>query len=106
MPCSRCGAENPGTAKYCIQCASPFVRPCSSCGAENPPRAKFCSQCSSAIDARGAGVQTSSRSDASILDAVFRNEGEFWTIVYRGTTTHMRDAKGLGYLAYLLARPG
>jgi len=36
----------------------------------------------------------------------FRREGEFWTITYRGATFRLKDAKGLHYLAYLLARPG
>jgi tetratricopeptide (TPR) repeat protein len=36
----------------------------------------------------------------------FRREGEFWTISYNATTFRLKDAKGLHYLAYLLARPG
>jgi tetratricopeptide (TPR) repeat protein len=38
-------------------------------------------------------------------DHIFRNEGEFWTIAYRGTVIRLKDAKGLRYLAYLLAHP-
>jgi tetratricopeptide (TPR) repeat protein len=37
---------------------------------------------------------------------IFRREGEIWTIVHGAMTTRLRDAKGLGYLAYLLAHPG
>jgi hypothetical protein len=40
------------------------------------------------------------------LDAGFRNEGEFWTIVYEGQTFRLRDVKGLRYIAALLACPG
>ena len=36
----------------------------------------------------------------------FVREGEFWTIAYAGTTTRLRDVKGLGYIATLLAAPG
>jgi hypothetical protein len=36
---------------------------------------------------------------------VFRREGEYWTIVYAGTTVRLRDAIGLQYLAYLVAHP-
>jgi hypothetical protein len=36
----------------------------------------------------------------------FRLEGEYWTIAYEGAVLRLRDAKGLRYLAYLLARPG
>ena len=45
--------------------------------------------------------------DVEIADEanVFRQEGDFWTIAFRGTSTRQRDAKGLGYLAMLLASP-
>jgi class 3 adenylate cyclase/tetratricopeptide (TPR) repeat protein/ribosomal protein L40E len=54
MRCSKCGAENPTGAKFCIECASPFARRCSSCGSENPPRARFCLECSKPIDSSPA----------------------------------------------------
>ncbi len=38
--------------------------------------------------------------------AAFKKEGEFWTIGYGTTTFRLRDAKGLRYIAYLLAHPG
>jgi eukaryotic-like serine/threonine-protein kinase len=44
-------------------------------------------------------------SQASALDAVFRREGEFWTIAYSGQVFRVRDVKGLRYLASLLASP-
>ena len=37
---------------------------------------------------------------------LFRREGEFWTIAYRGVTCRLRDMKGLGYIAHLIAHPG
>jgi hypothetical protein len=43
---------------------------------------------------------------ASAVDAVFRREGEFWTIAYGGETFRLRDVKGLGYIASLLAADG
>jgi len=42
----------------------------------------------------------------STLSGVFLREGEFWTIAYRDTIFRLKDAKGLHYIAYLLARPG
>ena len=42
----------------------------------------------------------------SAVDAVFRREGEFWTIAYEGQTFRLRDVKGLRYIASLLASPG
>jgi hypothetical protein len=43
---------------------------------------------------------------ASAVDAVFRREGEFWTIAYRGQMFRLRNVKGLGYIASLLAAGG
>lgn len=45
-------------------------------------------------------------SQPSAADAVFRQEGDFWTIAYRGQTFRVRDVKGLRYIASLLASPG
>jgi hypothetical protein len=39
-------------------------------------------------------------------DAVFCKEGEYWTIVYAGTVSRLRDTRGLHCIAYLLQRPG
>jgi len=38
--------------------------------------------------------------------AIFRKEGEFWTLAYQGATVRLRDIKGLAYIAVLLAHPG
>jgi hypothetical protein len=40
------------------------------------------------------------------VGAVFRREGEYWSIVYEGDAFRLRDSKGLQYLARLLAAPG
>ena len=37
---------------------------------------------------------------------LFRREGEYWTVCYEGEVVRLRDAKGLGHLARLLAAPG
>jgi hypothetical protein len=37
---------------------------------------------------------------------VFRREGEYWTVVFAQDAFRLRDAKGLRYLAKLLAEPG
>src|SRR5262249_6544340 len=50
MRCSKCGAENPDQAKFCVECASPFARRCHSCNAENPPAAKFCLECAKPLE--------------------------------------------------------
>ncbi len=38
--------------------------------------------------------------------AVFRREGDYWSVVFEGGTARLRDSKGLQYLARLLADPG
>lgn len=46
------------------------------------------------------------QSPPSEAEAVFRSEGEIWTIAYGGHTFRLRDVKGLRYIASLLASPG
>ena len=38
--------------------------------------------------------------------AVFRHEGELWTVAYEGAAFRLRDTKGLHYIAALLREPG
>ena len=38
--------------------------------------------------------------------AVFRREGDYWTVSWQGNIVRLKDAKGLHYIAYLLANPG
>jgi tetratricopeptide (TPR) repeat protein len=42
---------------------------------------------------------------AATRDAVFRNEGDFWTISYVDRRFRLRDMRGLHYIAYLLGHP-
>src|SRR5215471_8097068 len=37
---------------------------------------------------------------------LFRREGEYWTVLYEGSVARLKDAKGLRYMARLLADPG
>src|ERR1700730_8763467 len=37
--------------------------------------------------------------------AIFRKEGEYWTVGRGGNAFRLKDAKGLGYLAHLLRQP-
>src|SRR6266480_2906429 len=38
--------------------------------------------------------------------AVFRHEGDFWTVIYAGTSVRLKHSKGLGDIAILLANRG
>jgi hypothetical protein len=42
----------------------------------------------------------------TVSQNLFRREGEYWTVAYEGSVVRLRDAKGLGHLARLLAHPG
>jgi tetratricopeptide (TPR) repeat protein len=37
---------------------------------------------------------------------VFRREGDYWSVVFEGSTVRVRDLKGMRYLAHLLTSPG
>jgi len=37
---------------------------------------------------------------------VFRRDGDYWSVIFDGHTVHVRDLKGMRYLAILLADPG
>ena len=43
---------------------------------------------------------------ATSMPAMFRREGEYWTVGFGGDTLRVRDSKGMRHLARLLAVPG
>ena len=43
---------------------------------------------------------------ATVEANVFRREGDYWSVSFEGRTVHVRDLKGMRYLAQLLAHPG
>jgi tetratricopeptide (TPR) repeat protein len=46
------------------------------------------------------------RAPSSSLPCRLVHEGDFWTVCFDGTTSRVRDAKGMRYLRVLLAHPG
>ena len=47
------------------------------------------------------------REQASTMPAaIFRREGDYWTVSWQDNVVRLKDAKGFRYLAYLLANPG
>jgi DNA-binding response OmpR family regulator len=40
------------------------------------------------------------------LEAIFRQEGDYWTLAYHEVVCRLKDMKGLHYLALLLGHPG
>src|SRR5215469_11365999 len=92
MRCSKCGAENPDRAKFCVECASPFTRRCPACNAENPPAAKFCLECAKPLDViDGRSIRTgAARSPIQVAETPGASlEGERKTV-----TALFADIKG------------
>ena len=56
--------------------------------------------------ALGLVLPTDQEARSAAPAAVFRREGEYWTIAYRGAAARLRHTAGLGHLARLLANPG
>jgi pimeloyl-ACP methyl ester carboxylesterase len=52
------------------------------------------------------GVQPESVHAATSSRALFRREGDYWTVAWQGKVVRVKDAKGLHHIAYLLANPG
>lgn len=52
------------------------------------------------------GVPASPGPEAASEAAMFRREGDFWTVSFAGRTVRLRDSRGMRYLAELLAHPG
>jgi hypothetical protein len=53
-----------------------------------------------------SSVLAQSAGGEALERAVFRREGDYWTIRYRGSLAHLRHTSGLVCLARLLERPG
>src|SRR5436309_13151231 len=49
MNCASCGHDNPDSARFCLECGTPFAWRCAGCGAELPGGAKFCLECGAAV---------------------------------------------------------
>jgi tetratricopeptide (TPR) repeat protein len=54
--------------------------------------------------AQDSGLGTQHLSSPS--SSRFHREGEYWTLVFHGTTARLKDTRGLQYLAHLLQHPG
>jgi class 3 adenylate cyclase/tetratricopeptide (TPR) repeat protein/ribosomal protein L40E len=66
MVCASCGAENPPSGRFCLQCGTPLALACATCGTPLPIDARFCGQCGSPVSTIEApphvtGAATSSR---------------------------------------------
>jgi hypothetical protein len=78
------------------------------CGASSPQGGDAMTFGSVLTDRECALRAEPAEADQPIQSAqnVFRKEGEYWTIIYRGEIFRLRDARGLHFLTHLLAHPG
>ena len=58
-----------------------------------------------ALHAAGRPVAPGDRADSGAANAMSR-QGEYWTIIFEGHETRLRNSKGLEHLAVLLQHPG
>src|SRR5208337_4540036 len=56
-------------------------------------------------EATETAIATVFQSAALPQPAIFRKEGEYWTVGFGGNAFRLKDTKGLGYLALLLRHP-
>ena len=55
---------------------------------------------------QAAATAAAAAAAAEVEGNLFRQEGEYWTVVFDGSVVRLKDTKGLRYLARLLAHPG
>ena len=61
MRCSQCRHENPGDAKFCLECGRRLALMCSACATELPADATFCKECGAPV---GTSTAAPSRTPA------------------------------------------
>src|ERR1700737_3712808 len=65
MRCSKCGADNRDTARFCDGCGVPIQTQCSSCGTLGRPGAKFCDGCGGALPSPPPAAATTNAASAA-----------------------------------------
>src|ERR1700732_3751815 len=95
--CTKCGAHNRDSAKFCSECATPFAVKCPSCGAANKPAAKFCDQCAASLAPASTIPQTvqpvhvvAEQAEASALDGERKTVTALFADI-KGSTELMED---------------
>jgi len=58
------------------------------------------------ISKDGDGVEGPTIRAATLTDAIFRDDGDYWTIAYRGKTRQLNEMKGFHYVVHLLRHAG
>ncbi|MHA3978763.1 adenylate/guanylate cyclase domain-containing protein [Halovulum sp. GXIMD14794] len=74
MRCADCRAENPGRAKFCMECGTKLPEGCVSCGEELIAGAKFCIGCGAQVETLSEPVQAEIPSAEPAQDVAERRQ--------------------------------
>jgi predicted amidophosphoribosyltransferase len=66
MRCSKCGAENPSSKKFCGDCGAPLANVCQKCRADGPADKRFCRECGRALGISATVASTDKTGDPPI----------------------------------------
>jgi len=95
MSCQNFLTENPDSAKFCIECATPIKRRCPQCGFEGPPAAKFCAQCATPLNVAAIGQPSVAAPDSSRIRVMPDDSAPAAAVGERKTVTALfADIKG------------
>jgi class 3 adenylate cyclase len=75
MICPNCQAENPDSARYCLNCGVALAKHCPNCQADLPPGARYCMQCGQSLRTSTADdvdrhTRLASTAPSSLIDKV------------------------------------
>lgn len=79
MRCPNCATDNPPTAKFCNECATPLPLLCPSCGTENPAGAKFCNECATPLTGRVPSSKFQVPGSQPSLPSTQHRDFKLWT---------------------------
>src|SRR5215469_6395665 len=90
MRCSKCGAENPESKKFCGDCGAALSNRCPQCGEESPLGKRFCGNCGATFPAETSkasllapsAVGTQAKAQRSSLTAATEGERRHLTVLY------------------------
>jgi class 3 adenylate cyclase/tetratricopeptide (TPR) repeat protein len=78
MRCSKCGADNRETARYCDGCGAQFPLQCPSCGTLVRAGARFCDSCGAGLD----GAASATAADSALAPVSAAGERRHLTVLF------------------------
>src|SRR5437588_5227931 len=98
MHCAACGAANPLTTRFCVNCGAGLAGLCVHCGGQLPPRARFCPLCgrptTHSLTGAKAGTKESVRLTAverRQVTVLFADFAGFTSFVHKQDVEEVRD---------------